>query len=64
MVVVTMGFAREVADRAFFMDDGPVVEEGSTEDLFTNTRHERTKSFLSKVCNFLILLVIIKILLN
>ncbi|ATU09255.1 amino acid ABC transporter ATP-binding protein [Methanohalophilus portucalensis FDF-1] len=51
MVVVTheMGFAREVADRVFFMDDGLIVEEGSPEDLFTNTRHERTKSFLSKV---------------
>lgn len=51
MVVVTheMGFAREVADRVFFMDDGLIVEEGSPQDLFTNTRHERTKSFLSKV---------------
>lgn len=44
MVVVTheMGFAKKVADRVFFMDEGLVVEEGSTEDLFTNTRHERT----------------------
>ena len=51
MVVVTheMGFAREVADRVLFMDDGRVVEEGDPRDLFAQPRHERTRSFLSKV---------------
>lgn len=51
MVVVTheMGFAREVADRVIFMDKGVVQEEGPPSELFTNPKHERTKSFLSKV---------------
>lgn len=51
MVVVTheMGFAREVADRAIFMDDGLIVEEGEPAELFGNPQHKRTKSFLSKV---------------
>jgi polar amino acid transport system ATP-binding protein len=51
MVVVTheMGFAREVADRVLFMDDGIVVEEGPPSDLFTNPKHPRTIDFLSKV---------------
>ncbi|MCC5895414.1 MAG: amino acid ABC transporter ATP-binding protein [Alkalibacterium sp.] len=51
MVVVTheMGFAREVADRVLFMDDGLIVEQGSPEVIFSNPRHERTKDFLSKV---------------
>lgn len=51
MVVVTheMGFAREVADRVIFMDKGVVQEEGLPSELFTNPKHERTKSFLSKV---------------
>ncbi|MGO4529080.1 amino acid ABC transporter ATP-binding protein [Paenibacillus sp. 2TAF8] len=51
MIVVTheMGFAREVADRVIFMDGGYIVEEGTPEDLFQNTRHERTKAFLGKV---------------
>ncbi len=51
MVVVTheMGFAREVGDRVIFIDQGVIVEEGSPEQVFGNTKHERTKSFLSKV---------------
>jgi ABC-type polar amino acid transport system ATPase subunit len=51
MVIVTheMGFAKEVADRVLFMDEGLIVEEGSPEEIFGNPRNERTKSFLSKV---------------
>ncbi|GAK09332.1 amino acid ABC transporter ATP-binding protein [Geomicrobium sp. JCM 19038] len=51
MVVVTheMGFAKEVGDRVFFMDEGLVLEEGTPEDVFTNTKHERTQAFLSKI---------------
>lgn len=51
MVVVTheMGFAREVADRVIFMDEGVIVEENTPEEIFSNPRNERTKSFLSKV---------------
>jgi polar amino acid transport system ATP-binding protein len=51
MIVVTheMGFAREIADRVVFMDDGMVVEEGSPADVFENTREERTRRFLGLV---------------
>jgi polar amino acid transport system ATP-binding protein len=51
MVVVTheMGFAREVADRVIFMDDGADVEVGTPEHFFTNPTHERTKLFLSQI---------------
>lgn len=51
MTVVTheMGFAKEVADRVVFMDEGFIVEEGTPEELFDNPQNERTKSFLSKV---------------
>ncbi len=51
MAVVTheMGFAREVADRVFFMDDGMVAEKGSPEELFTAPKNPRTAAFLSKV---------------
>lgn len=51
MVVVTheMGFAREVADRVFFMDGGVIVEEGTPSAIFSNPQNERTKDFLSKV---------------
>ena len=51
MVIVTheMGFAREVADRVFFIDEGIVMEQGSPAELFGNPQNERTKSFLSKV---------------
>ncbi|SOC43592.1 amino acid ABC transporter ATP-binding protein [Ureibacillus acetophenoni] len=51
MVIVTheMGFARDVCDRVIFMDGGYIVEEGDPKVLFTNPKHERTRSFLSKV---------------
>ena len=51
MCVVTheMGFAREVADRVLFMDEGKMVEEGTPEHFFTSPREERTKLFLSQV---------------
>jgi len=51
MVVVTheMGFAREVADRVIFMDDGRIVEEGTPEHFFTNPSHDRTKLFLKQI---------------
>ncbi|MFO7717239.1 MAG: amino acid ABC transporter ATP-binding protein [Thermodesulfobacteriota bacterium] len=44
-----MGFAREVADRVIFMDEGSVVEEGPPEHFFTNPQHERTKAFLREI---------------
>ena len=51
MAVVTheMGFAREVADRVVFMDNGAVVEEGTPEHFFTNPQHPRAKQFLSQI---------------
>ena len=51
MVVVTheMGFAREVADRVIFMDEGKIVEEGTPEEIFTAPTQQRTKDFLNKV---------------
>jgi polar amino acid transport system ATP-binding protein len=51
MVCVTheMGFAREVADRVIFMDEGAIVEVGTPEHFFTNPTHERTKLFLSQI---------------
>lgn len=51
MVVVTheMGFAREVADRVIFMDDGKVVETGTPEHFFVNPNHDRTKLFLKQI---------------
>ena len=50
MVIVTheMGFAREVADRVLFIDQGVIMEQGTPEELFGNPQNERTKSFLSK----------------
>ena len=44
-----MGFAREVADRVIFMADGVVVEDGTPEEIFNQTKEQRTKEFLSKV---------------
>ncbi|MFB7471723.1 amino acid ABC transporter ATP-binding protein [Kitasatospora sp. NPDC056184] len=51
MIVVTheMGFAREVADRVVFMDQGAVVEAGHPDEVFTAPRHERTRAFLATV---------------
>ena len=51
MVVVSheMGFAREVADRVIFMDQGVVVEESTPADVFDHSVHERTRAFLRRV---------------
>ena len=51
MIVVTheMGFAREVADRIVFFDEGRLVEEARPEEFFHNPKHERTKLFLSQI---------------
>jgi putative lysine transport system ATP-binding protein len=51
MVVVTheMGFAKDVADRVVFMDQGVILEEGKPEDIFSNPKETRTKEFLSRV---------------
>ena len=51
MVIVTheMGFAREVADRVLFIDEGNILEQGIPAELFGNPQHDRTKNFLSKV---------------
>ena len=51
MVIVTheMGFAREVASRVLFIDQGVVMESGTPDEIFNNPQNERTKSFLSKV---------------
>lgn len=51
MVVVTheMGFAREVADRVMFIDEGVILEEGTPEEIFSAPKHPRTKDFLEKV---------------
>ena len=51
MVVVTheMGFAREVASKVIFMADGMIMETGTPEEIFTNPKSERLKSFLGKV---------------
>ena len=51
MVVVTheIGFAREVADRILFLDQGVILEENSPDELLNHPVHERTKDFLSKV---------------
>jgi polar amino acid transport system ATP-binding protein len=50
MVIVTheMAFARDVADRVIFMDDGVIVEEGTPEEVFGNTVNQRTKNFLQR----------------
>ena len=51
MVVVTheMGFAREVANRVIFIDEGKIMEEGAPDTIFTNPKHPRLQDFLSKV---------------
>lgn len=51
MVIVTheMGFAREVASRVLFIDQGVVMESGTPEEVFGNPQNERTRNFLSKV---------------
>jgi general L-amino acid transport system ATP-binding protein len=51
MIVVTheMGFARQVADRVVFMDNGEIVEINAPEPFFDNPQHDRTKLFLSQI---------------
>ena len=51
MIVVTheMGFAKEVADKIIFMDEGQIVEAKSPDDFFNNPESERTKTFLSQI---------------
>jgi len=51
MIVVTheMGFAREVANRVIFMDEGQLVESAPPREFFSSPKHERTKLFLSKI---------------
>jgi putative amino-acid transport system ATP-binding protein len=51
MIIVTheMSFAKEVADRVIFMDQGKVIEEGTPEGIFINAKNERTRKFLSMV---------------
>ncbi len=51
MIVVTheMGFAREVADRVVFMDEGQIIEDGTPGEIFDNPKSDRLKSFLAKV---------------
>ncbi|MEI3598072.1 MULTISPECIES: amino acid ABC transporter ATP-binding protein [unclassified Oceanobacillus] len=51
MVVVTheMGFAREVCDRVFFMDEGVIMEEGNPNQIFTDPQNKRTQAFLNKI---------------
>lgn len=51
MVLVTheMGFAREVADRIIFIDNGTIVEDGAPDDFFSNPKTDRAKQFLEKV---------------
>jgi polar amino acid transport system ATP-binding protein len=53
MMVVTheMAFARDISNRVIFMDDGLIVEEGSPEQVFSNTTNERTKRFLNRFGN-------------
>jgi general L-amino acid transport system ATP-binding protein len=51
MICVTheMGFAKEVADRVIFMDEGQIVEQNNPVDFFTNPQNERTKVFLKQI---------------
>lgn len=51
MAIVTheMGFAREVATKVIFMDQGKVIESGTPDEIFNHPKNQRTKDFLSKV---------------
>lgn len=51
MIIVSheMGFAKEVASRVLFIDNGNILEDGTPEKVFTNPDHERAQSFLSKI---------------
>ena len=54
MIIVTheMSFAKEIADRSIFMDDGRIIEEGTPEKIFSNPQNERTKRFLERFQTF------------
>ena len=54
MIIVTheMSFAKEIADRIVFMDDGRIIEEGTPEEIFSNPQNERTKRFLERFQTF------------
>jgi general L-amino acid transport system ATP-binding protein len=51
MIVVSheMGFAKTVADRVMFMDEGEIVEQNGPHEFFNNPQHDRTKLFLSQI---------------
>ena len=51
MVIVTheLDFAKEIANRVIFMDDGMIVEEGTVDDIFNHSKSKRLKDFLSKI---------------
>lgn len=51
MIVVSheMGFARSVATRLIFLDEGKIIEEGVPEEVFVHPKHERTRAFVSKI---------------
>ncbi len=51
MIIVTheIGFAREVADRVIFMDEGVICEQGTPQEVILNPKMERTKEFLNKI---------------
>ena len=51
MIVVTheMSFARDVADRVVFMDEGYIAEQGTSQEIFGNPKNERTRQFLARV---------------
>ena len=54
MIIVTheMSFAKEIADRIIFMDDGRIIEDGTPEEIFSNPQNERTKRFLERFQTF------------
>ena len=54
MIIVTheMSFAKEIADRIIFMDDGRIIDEGTPEKIFSNPQNERTKRFLERFQTF------------
>ena len=51
MIVVTheMAFARDVADRVVFMDEGYIAEQGTSQEIFVSPKHERTRQFLARI---------------
>ncbi len=53
MIIVTheMNFAKQVADRIIFMDEGIILEEGSPNEIFSNPQNQRTQDFLKRVAN-------------